>query len=120
MHLVPVCPLSDLDDSQKKLVQVGGRPVALFRVEANVFAIDDTCPHRGGPLSQGDLEGHVVHCPLHAWAFDVRTGECTSPGNAEVFRYETRVEGGTVFVAKEGTRAHPAAVASLPYDDPTE
>jgi nitrite reductase (NADH) small subunit len=120
MDYVPVCPLSDLDGSEKKLVMVGDRPIALFRVEGNVFAIDDTCPHRGGPLSEGDLDGHLVHCPLHAWVFDVRTGESTSPGNAEVARYPTKVEGGTVFVCPEGIRAHPATVPSVPYDDPTE
>src|SRR5436853_329258 len=98
MDFVPVCPLSDLDDGQKKLVMLGATPVALFRVEGQVYAIDETCPHRGGPLSQGDLQGHVVHCPLHGWAFDVRTGESTSPAGAEVTCYATRIEGGYVHV----------------------
>jgi len=55
-------------------VEVAGTNVALFRVEGRCYAIANACPHRGGPLAEGELKGHVVTCPWHGWTWDVRTG----------------------------------------------
>jgi nitrite reductase (NADH) small subunit len=58
-----------------------GREIALFRVEGEIYALDNACPHQGAPLAEGHLEGYCITCPWHAWDFDVRTGEClTYPG----------------------------------------
>jgi len=53
----------------------GDRLVALFNVEGTLYALDGICPHQGGPLGKGLLEGHVVTCPWHGWQYDVRSGE---------------------------------------------
>ncbi len=51
------------------------RIVALFNVDGEVFALDGVCPHQGGPLGKGQLDGAVVTCPWHGWQFDVRDGQ---------------------------------------------
>lgn len=100
---IPVATLGDLDDRGRAVVVVDGTRVALVRVEGRLHALDDTCPHRGGPLSEGDLEGHMLHCPLHAWPFDVRTGQCSRQPGARVRIYEVRVEGEHILLAASGS-----------------
>ena len=52
-----------------------GRVIALFNVEGTFHALDGVCPHAGGPLGQGQLDGCIVTCPWHGWQFDVTTGQ---------------------------------------------
>lgn len=96
---IPVARLTDLDERGRAVVRVGEEAVALVRVEGRLHALQEACPHRGGPLSEGDQDGCLLYCPLHAWAFDVRTG--TSPTNpgARVRIYEVRVIGDEIQVA---------------------
>lgn len=77
---------------------VGEREVGLFQVGDAVCAIDGVCPHVGGPLGEGVVENGKVFCPLHAWPFDLRTGQCDTNPNATVDCFETKVEDGEVFV----------------------
>ena len=53
----------------------GDRLVALFNIAGEFFALDGVCPHQGGPLGKGDVQGCIVTCPWHGWQFDVRSGE---------------------------------------------
>ena len=80
------------------LVQAGGTAIALFRVEGHCYAIANACPHRGGPLAEGDLEGHEVHCPWHGWTWDVRTGTNVRQPGTTVACFPVHVEDGEVFV----------------------
>ena len=94
-----VATLAQVPPGCMKRVEVGEAAVVLYNVDGELFASPDVCPHRGAPLSQGDLDGGVVMCPLHAWEFDVRTGECVSlPEACALVRYEVRVEDGFVSV----------------------
>ena len=93
---VTVCRLSDLPARQGHLVEAGGEAIALFRVGDEVHAIENTCPHRGGPLAFGDLRGATVYCPLHAWAFDVRSGRCCEFPEASLRTFAVHVEGDEV------------------------
>jgi nitrite reductase/ring-hydroxylating ferredoxin subunit len=72
--------------------------VALFNVEGSIFALDNACPHRGGPLGQGELDGCVVACPWHAWRWDVRTGANVNNPAVAVRCFAVAVEDGQVFV----------------------
>jgi nitrite reductase/ring-hydroxylating ferredoxin subunit len=81
--------LSELSPGTGRHVRLADRAVALFNVDGEVYAIDGSCTHRGGPLGEGRLEGSVVTCPWHGARFDVRTGVVLSPPartNAEVYR----------------------------------
>mgnify|MGYP002636279375 CR=1 FL=1 len=66
----------ELQEGALREVFVGGRSVALALVDGQVYAMDGTCPHAGGPLAEGLLDGTTLSCPMHGWSFDVVTGEC--------------------------------------------
>jgi len=77
---------------------VGDRVIALFNVEGTFYALDGVCPHQGGPLGQGTLEGCVVTCPWHGWQFDVRSGQHQFNTQVVQPRYEVRVDGDWILV----------------------
>ena len=82
-----------------KLVEVEGRRIALFNVGGTYYAIDDVCPHRGGPLSEGSLSGDEVSCPWHGSRFNVKTGAVTAaPAEQGVKSFPVRVTGDDVEV----------------------
>lgn len=92
---------ADLPAGSCMEVLVGQRPVALCNVDGTFYALHNTCLHRGGPLGQGMLDGHVLMCPWHAWTFDVRTGCHTMNDTLKVARHEVKVEDGQVLVKVE-------------------
>jgi nitrite reductase (NADH) small subunit len=97
-----VARVSELVDGEGRCVVVSGRRVAVFRVGDAVHAVDDTCPHRGGPLSEGWIERGLVVCPLHAWCFDLRTGAMLGNSTSKVAIYTVEVRGDEVWVAGPG------------------
>jgi len=70
-----------------------GNEVAVFNLGGEFYAIDNSCPHKGAPLSEGQLCGYVVECALHGWQFDVRTGECLTVPE-RIRTYEVRNQEG--------------------------
>jgi nitrite reductase/ring-hydroxylating ferredoxin subunit len=70
----------------KRLTLPDGNQLAVFNVDGEYYAIENSCPHKGAPLSEGTLCGHVVECGLHGWQFDLRSGEClTVPDKIRTF-----------------------------------
>jgi nitrite reductase (NADH) small subunit len=69
-----VADVGDLAAGEGRVVDVDGRSLAVFNVDGRFYAIDNTCPHRGGPLGEGDVDGTIVVCPWHGWRWDVTTG----------------------------------------------
>ncbi len=91
---VKVAQTNEIEPGQARFVDVKGKKIALFNVEGQFFAIDNTCTHRGGPLAEGEVSGHEVTCPWHHGRFDVRTGEVVGPPpQRAVTRYGVRVTG---------------------------
>jgi nitrite reductase (NADH) small subunit len=90
--------IGELREGEGRVVEAGDRMVAVFQVAGRYYAIDNTCPHRGGPLGEGDLEGPVVTCPWHAWRWDVTTGANVNNPALKVACYPVTVEGGEVVV----------------------
>lgn len=97
-EFVSVADAASLPPGHGRTVHANGRPFALWNVEGEIFCLDDTCPHRGGPLGAGTLEEGFVCCPLHGWAFDVRTGDCRERQDKSVKCYPTRIVEGQVQV----------------------
>lgn len=93
-----VCRANELLPGRRKLVIVNGEEIALFNIDGAVFAINNRCPHRKGPLIRGyiDSEGGIK-CPMHGWRFDLRTGQSRRPAQATTYR--TKIEDGTVYLA---------------------
>lgn len=95
---ISICKLDDIPRlGARRYAANHGRTIAIFRTEKDeVFAVDDACPHKGGPLSQGIVLGDSVSCPLHGWCIDLRRGEACSPDVGKVERYDVAVENGIV------------------------
>lgn len=98
MARVRVAAVGELAPGEGRVVEVGGRILALFNVDGAYHCIDNACPHRGGPLGEGDLEGRVVSCPWHAWRWDVTSGANTNNPAVRVAAYAVTVDDGAVFV----------------------
>jgi nitrite reductase (NADH) small subunit len=95
-EFVSVAEVASLLPGQGRTVNHRGREYALYNVDGKFHAMDDACPHKGGPLGAGCLEADQVYCPLHGWAFDIKTGICAMRPDLPVRTYETRVEGNHV------------------------
>jgi nitrite reductase/ring-hydroxylating ferredoxin subunit len=96
---VTVATIDEIPPGTGKTVEVHGIWIALFNVGGSFYAVDNTCPHAGGPLGEGHLTGDAVECPWHGWQFNVRTGERTGNPNFTVACCPVRVEGHEVQVA---------------------
>jgi 3-phenylpropionate/trans-cinnamate dioxygenase ferredoxin subunit len=99
MSFVPVAESDEIPEGRGLRVRVDETDVGLYRVNGQIFAMEDNCPHAGFPLSKGLLEGCVVVCQAHGWPFDVRTG--FDPENADGFPvpcFAVSVRGDTVHV----------------------
>ena len=96
---VKVATTDEMAEQPVKCVEVDGKNIALFDVQGEIFALSDTCTHRGGPLSEGELEGTKVTCPWHGAEFDVRTGGVLGPPAATgVESYPVRVRGKDIVI----------------------
>lgn len=91
---IKVATTEEFADQQAKAVELEGEKIALFRVDGAFYAMSDTCTHRGGPLSEGTVEGTEVTCPWHGAKFDLRTGAVLGPPARQGVRgYPVRVTG---------------------------
>ncbi len=94
---IEIGTLDDIPRLGARVVQTQGGDIAVFRTEDDrVFAIDDKCPHKGGPLSQGIVHGAKVACPLHNWSINLEDGVAVAPDEGRVKTYPVRVEDGTL------------------------
>ena len=96
--MIRVCRLEDIPRlGARRFLRHDGRTVAIFRTATDgVFALDDQCPHKGGPLSQGIVFGESVACPLHNWCIDLASGTAAAPDVGCVERFPVAVVDGVV------------------------
>lgn len=97
--LTKVAQKTDIPPGTGKVIEVGGKTIAVFNVEGTFYATDNTCKHRGGPLGEGTLTGTTVMCPWHGWEFDVASGACSMDPAIKVSTFEVKVQGDDVLVA---------------------
>lgn len=98
MALERVCALADVPPDSAMEVMVRGEPYAICNVRGTITALSGVCPHAGGPLGQGTISKGRIVCPFHMWAFDCATGRHEFAASLRVPSFETRVEGGDVFI----------------------
>ena len=96
-----VAGAGDVPPGQARAFAVGSFEVAIFNVGGAFYALENSCPHQGGPLADGWLEGPFITCPWHAWCFDVRTGSMTLGEFARVARFDVRRLNDDLFVSVE-------------------
>ena len=96
-QFIKVATTDKIGPGQAMLVEAGDRKIALFNLDGKYYAIDDTCTHRGGPLSDGEIEGEEVTCPWHGARYKITTGEVLSPPAPQgVTSYNVRVQGSDI------------------------
>jgi nitrite reductase/ring-hydroxylating ferredoxin subunit len=95
---VKMATLGELPPGSAREVEYEGRIYALFNVGGVISAIDGICPHQGGPLADGFVEGTIVTCPWHGWQFDIRTGKTPMGPRVTQPVYQVKVEGEDVLV----------------------
>jgi nitrite reductase [NAD(P)H] small subunit len=100
MSWVRITRCDNIPPREGRVVRVGDRPIAIFNLGERFCAVDNQCPHRGGPLADGIVAGNSVVCPLHGWKVSLETGTVQRPaGVSDCLRtYPTRVETGIVLI----------------------
>ena len=100
---IEVGPLQDIPQLGARVVNTPGGDIAVFRnAHDEVFALDDRCPHRGGPLSQGIVFDRRVACPLHNRVISLESGEATGADKGCTRRHQVKVEAGRVWLQLSG------------------
>jgi nitrite reductase/ring-hydroxylating ferredoxin subunit len=97
-QLVSIARLEEVPPGQSRVIKVGEFGIALFNIEGTFYALENSCPHSGGPLGRGELQGKIVTCPWHEWRFDVTTGLSIDYPDEQAKRFEVKIEGGEIKV----------------------
>ena len=106
MSWTSLCQLDELSQRSGKYVEIGGFQLAVFLVNGQIHVLDNTCPHAGGNLFEGEIEDECVICPWHQWTFRLEDGKLCGAETVGVSCYPTRL------LRREG---HPTLVqADLP------
>jgi len=95
--LIKIAEVAQLPVGERKLSTVEDRRIALFNLDGTIYAIDNHCTHRDGPVGAGELKEGVITCPWHGWRFNVTTGHCLE-GGANLRCYPVYVKGNDVLV----------------------
>ena len=100
MNWTRICGVDEIPRLGARVVRCGKAPnIAVFRTASDqLFALDDRCPHRGGPLSQGIVYGERVACPLHNTSVELDSGCAVAPDKGRVQKYAVKVDDGMVYV----------------------
>lgn len=99
-QITKVADIKSLPPGKSACVEFSGEKVALFNVGGTVHAIANTCTHRGGPLSEGEVEGTTITCPWHGATFDLKTGAALGPPATQgVKHYQVTVKGNDILLS---------------------
>ena len=110
MNWIDIGHIEDVPLRGARLVKTRVGCIAVFRTgEAEVFAASNTCPHKGGPLSEGIVHGQRVTCPLHKWVFDLNTGQAQGADEGQIDTYPLRLENGRILLDGDAVEQKSAA-----------
>ncbi|MGR3219447.1 MAG: non-heme iron oxygenase ferredoxin subunit [Candidatus Anammoxibacter sp.] len=97
-----IADVDDLNNGESKKIEFDDKVIALFKIDGNYFATDDTCTHEKASISEGEIDGGIVSCPHHGARFDIKTGQALSlPAMFPLKKYEVKVEGNDVLLKIE-------------------
>jgi nitrite reductase/ring-hydroxylating ferredoxin subunit len=99
MEFKRIAAVSEIPPGSGKVVELDGNSIAVWNLGGNFHAFQNVCPHRGGPVGEGEIEGNTITCPWHGWSFDVTTGLSPVNPNAKLTRYEVQVDGSDIKVS---------------------
>ena len=107
---IDIAALADIPQRGARIVKTHEGCVAVFRTAADaVFALDNACPHKAGPLAEGIVHGASVTCPLHNWVISLETGKVQGNDEGQVTTYPARIEDGRILLDATRLRAGRAA-----------
>lgn len=107
---VDIGPIDAIPVRGARVVRTAAGCIAVFRTSQNTaYALDDRCPHKGGPLSQGIVHGTSVTCPLHNWVIDLASGNAMGADKGHVRSHAVRVENGRLLLDAAVLAARKAA-----------
>lgn len=110
MSWVDIGALEDVPRRGARLIKTAMGCVAVFRTDDDrVFALDNACPHKQGPLSEGIVHGAAVTCPLHNWVISLETGQVQGPDEGQVATFEVQVQGDRIVIEDSVLLARSAA-----------
>ncbi|MEM7129311.1 MAG: Rieske (2Fe-2S) protein [Chloroflexota bacterium] len=115
-----VATIDEIPPGERKVLNVAGRPIGVFNIDGEFFALRNQCPHQGGPLCEGRLSGlieaekpgdftysranEIVRCPWHGWEYDIRTGQSwVDPSQVRVRNYEVSVSDGAELTSPQAS-----------------
>lgn len=86
------------EDGSRLVVTDEGDEIVLFKVQGEIFALPNACPHEGGPLCEGSIKGGKVVCPWHEWEFDIKSGRCVNVPGCDAFTVAIKVIDGVIYL----------------------
>jgi 3-phenylpropionate/trans-cinnamate dioxygenase ferredoxin subunit len=99
LEYVEIAPASELPNGERLFVDLGDKPIVIFNIAGQFFAIGDVCTHDDGPLGDGAIEGENIVCPRHGGEFEIRTGKAMQlPVVVDIPAYPVQVKDGNIFV----------------------
>jgi len=100
MDWIEIGRVTDIPRRGARCINTPSGKIAVFRtMEDQIFAIENRCAHKAGPLSEGIVHGASVTCPLHNWVFDLATGKAQGADDGQVATYEVEIIDGRIFMA---------------------
>ena len=103
---IDIAPLENVPQRGARMIKTAFGCIAVFRTaEDEVFALENACPHKAGPLAEGIVHGKSVTCPLHNWVISLETGEAQGADEGRVATYPVRVENGSILLDRAFLKA---------------
>jgi nitrite reductase (NADH) small subunit len=96
---VKVATTEEIPSGQGKVFELNGNQIAVWNLNGNFIAFQNVCPHRGGPVGEGEIEGNIITCPWHGWQFDLVSGSSPINPAAKLTKYDVKVDGTEIKVA---------------------
>lgn len=91
--------IKDISEGKSLIVKDSeGREIALFNLEGEIFALENVCPHMGGPLGEGEIEEDCVTCPWHGWEFNIRSGACNNMPGEQANAIPILIKDGSIYL----------------------